>query len=100
MFRTDARQAKCVQGLVHPPRRETFHPRVQGINRNGACPQRIVATVSQQRCRNNAIRADLAEFGGRCGRWARPYSYGGYYNPYTYGGYYRPYSYGGYYRPY
>ena len=30
MIRTDARQAKCVQGLVHPRRWNAFRPSVQG----------------------------------------------------------------------
>ena len=30
MFRTDARRAKCVQGLVHPRRWNAFRPSVQG----------------------------------------------------------------------
>ena len=53
---------KRVQGLVHPPRWEAFHPRVQRINRNGAYPQLIIATVSQQcdPCRSCQIR-------NRCG---------------------------------
>src|SRR5260221_7890685 len=46
------------QRLVHPPRREAFHPRVQRINRNDAYPQPIIATVSQQcdPCRSCRIR--------------------------------------------
>src|SRR5262245_20820235 len=36
MFQTDARQAKCVQGLVHPSGREAFRPSIQCISRNGA----------------------------------------------------------------
>ena len=47
MFRTDSRQAKCVQGLVHPWRRDAFRRSIQWIGGNCARPQPIVATVSQ-----------------------------------------------------
>jgi hypothetical protein len=46
-LRGDVAGAKCVQGLVHPWRREAFRRSIKWIRRTRARPQPIVATVSQ-----------------------------------------------------
>jgi hypothetical protein len=59
-------RAKCVQGLVHPWRREAFRRSIQWIGRNCARLQPIVATVSQHPGRK---RCELA--GGNLKQKAR-----------------------------